>query len=129
MMIQNNYFTDEPRFLCDACSEAITNPLCPNCLTTEIKAWLTLYPDLSNHLFPKLEAYLRDLETNPEESIRCIKCNKRAVICPYCFTFYVLVELKKINANKLILKEFFEFFNFDLHHTGYSEEAEELGLL
>lgn len=120
----------EPRFLCDICSEAVSNPLCPSCLAVEIEAWLTLYPDLRKQIMPKLEKYLNRIENKMEESTKCIKCsNKRAAICPYCFTEFVLDELKRIEANKIILREFFEFFNFDFEHTQYSEEAEELGVI
>ncbi len=125
-MILNNYSASEPQFLCEVCSEAVTNPICPSCITTEIKVWLTLYPNLSFELMPVLERYLQLLEELPHESTICIKCgNKNASVCPYCFIEYVLRQLKKINANKIILNEFLEFFNFDLEHTGYSEEAEE----
>ena len=41
----------------------------------------------------------------------------------------VMRELKQINVNNIILREFFEFFNFDFHHTGYSKEAEMLGVI
>ena len=130
MILNNNYFDDEPHFLCDVCSEAVTNPLCPACLTIEIEAWLTLYPDLKRELLPRLKKYLYSLEKSVPEATICIKCrNKRVSVCPYCFTNFVFNELKKIHANKIILKEFFEFFNFDLEHTGYSQEAEELGYI
>ena len=121
----------EPQFLCDVCSEAVTNPICPSCLSTEVEAWLTLYPNLRNELLPKLRTYLNHIESSiPLEATSCIKCNdSRASVCPYCFTNHVLGELKRINANKIILKEFLEFFNFDFDHTGYSTEAEELGII
>jgi len=130
-MLPNKHFASEPQFLCSVCSQAITNPLCPTCLTTEIQAWLTLYPDLRRGLLPKLFKYLHDIEEKVTDSTTsCLKCkNKRASICPYCFTDYVLNQLKRLNANRIILKEFFEFFNFDLDHTGYSKEAEHLGVI
>jgi len=129
-MIKNNFFASETQDMCNVCSQAITNPLCPTCLTTEIQAWLTLYPDLRRQLLPKLFRYLHITEETLKDSTACLKCrNKRASVCPYCFTDYVLKQLKKINVNRIILKEFFEFFNFDLDHTGYSEEAEKLGVI
>ncbi|MEM0465705.1 MAG: hypothetical protein QXW97_03330 [Candidatus Pacearchaeota archaeon] len=119
----------ERQLLCDICSIAITNPICPSCLSEEFEAWLTLYPNLKKELIPKLEKYINWLEdrryNNPTT---CIKCRKESVtICPYCFTEYVLGELKKLEVNKIILKEFFEFFNFDFERTGYTKEAEKLG--
>lgn len=117
------------QYMCDVCSEAVTNPICPSCITTEIEAWLSLYPNLRRELMPRLNTFLEKI--NPKtNATMCIQCkNKRAAICPYCFTELVLYELKKMKSNKIILTEFFDFFNFDLHHTGYTREAERLGII
>jgi len=113
-MLQKNYQVFETHYMCDVCSEAVTNPLCPVCLTTEINAWLTLYPNLRKELMPKLNEYLKKIKEKITDSTKCIKCkNKRASICPYCFTDYVLTELKKLESSKIILKEFIDFFNFN----------------
>ena len=91
---------------------------------------MTLYPNLRKELLPKLKSYLAKIEDNALEYTQCIKCKDNiASVCPYCFTEYVLRELKKIEANKIVLGEFFEFFNFDFDHTGYSKEAEKLGVI
>jgi hypothetical protein len=127
-MIQKIYPTSEPQFMCSICSEAVTNPLCPFCLSTEIEAWLTLYPDLRSFLLHKIKKYLTGIENKLLDATNCIKCNKRASVCPYCFTEYVLRELKNAGATTLVLKEFFEFFNFDFDHSGYYEEAEKMGV-
>ncbi|MFA5856380.1 MAG: hypothetical protein WC867_03415 [Candidatus Pacearchaeota archaeon] len=127
-MLQKNYTASETHYLCDECSEAITNPLCPYCLTEEVEAWLTLYPNLKHEIKPHIDRYLHRGFMN--FSTICIKCrNPSAFLCPYCFTNHVLISLKKINASKLILKEFFDFFNFDFDHTGYTHEAERLGVI
>ena len=125
MITKNHFSAAEPRFLCDICSETITTPLCPFCLTTEIEAWLTLYPNLRNEILPKLKKYLYAMENKLADGINCFKCNKRASVCPYCFTEYILKELKKLGATNLILNEFFNFFNFDFAHKPYSEEIGE----
>ena len=130
MTTKTNYSAAEAHFLCDVCSEAVTNPICPSCLTTEIEAWLTLYPNLKQALLPRLTNFINKTEDRSLDSTECIIChNKRAAACPYCFTQKVLTELKKIHADKMILKEFFEFFNFDFDHNGYSKEAEDLGVI
>ena len=123
--------THETQYMCDVCSEAITNPLCPFCLTIEIEAWLTLYPNLKRELLPRLNKYLDKISNKiTNYGMICIKCkDQRAFVCTYCFTDYVFNELQDINAEKIILKEFFEFFNFDLDQTGYTKEAEELGVI
>jgi len=132
-MLQKNYQAFEQgveqELLCSICSEAVTNPLCPSCLTREIEAWLTMYPNLRSELMPRLRHYLSRIKYAIENSNACIKCNdKKASVCPYCFTEFVFNELKKINANKMVLKEFLQFFNFDFEHTSYYEEGEKLGV-
>lgn len=117
----------ETSHLCDECMEAVTNPLCPFCLTEEITAWLTLYPDLKKILMPQIHTYLTRVSNKiTTYGTTCIKCNeKRAFVCPYCFTEFVFNELEKINAPHFILQEYKDFFNFDLGHKGYSKDWEE----
>ena len=131
MLLQKNYSAHETQYACDVCSEAVTNPLCPFCLTIEIEAWLTLYPSLKQQILPKLKIYLKRTSNKiTNYGTQCIKGKvNRAFVCPYCFTENVFNELQEINADKIILKEFFQFFNFDLDHKGYSKEAEELGII
>jgi len=131
MFLDNNFSASETHYTCDLCSEAVTNPLCPFCLTTEVKAWLTLYPDLKRELLPRIRKHLNNIEDNMrEDATTCLKCGDNLVsVCPYCFTRYVLDELRKIHVNKIILYEFFQFFNFDLHKTGYSKEIESMEVL
>ena len=86
MLRENDYWASEAHYLCDVCSEAVTNPLCPNCLAVEIEAWLTLYPNLRKELMPRIKAYLNRSNNKAVESTLCIKCgDKRAAICPFCF--------------------------------------------
>ena len=115
MLKQTNALAFEPsQFLCEICGEAVTTPLCPICLTGEIDAWTTLYPNLRVELLPKLKKYISNIKEKVEKSTSCIKCNnKRASICPYCFTDHVLGQLKKLSVNNQILNEFLEFFDFD----------------
>jgi hypothetical protein len=132
-MVNKHYLSaaENPEYLCDICNMAVTNPLCPTCLAIEIEAWLTMYPDLRRSLLPKLKKFIEFTEDNSQvESTQCIKCGETtASICPYCFTNQVLIELKRLEVSKIVLREFFEFFNFDMDHTGYSAEAEELGVI
>lgn len=113
-MLQKNSSAFEQHFMCEVCGEAITTPLCPICLSLEIDAWTTLYPNLRNELLPKLKTYLERIKENIISSTKCIKC-KRAItsICPYCFIDFVEGELKKLESNNLVLTEFMDFFDFD----------------
>src|SRR3989344_9041570 len=98
MILQKNFFAPEPQYVCDVCSEAVTNPICPLCLSVEIDAWLTLYPNLREDIMPRLSEFLKKIENKLNESTECIKCrNKRASVCPYCFTQNVLNELRRVN--------------------------------
>jgi hypothetical protein len=113
-MLNQNYPAVEEHFHCDICSEAVTTPLCPICLTGEVEAWLTLYPTLKGDLLPRLKKYLERIEDKIIDSTQCIKCNdKKASVCPYCFVDYILGELKKINVNKRVFREFLDFFGYD----------------
>ena len=113
-MLQQDFSASAQHFLCDVCGEAVTTPLCPACLVVEIDAWTTLYPDLRRGLLPKLKKYLERINQRIVDATKCIKCkNKRASVCPYCFTDHVLGELKKISSNNQIIKEFIEFFDFN----------------
>ena len=114
MLKKFDYLAFEPQFLCEICGEAVTTPLCPICLTGEIEAWTTLYPNLRKELLPKLKNYLEHIKESMVESTSCIKCqNKQASVCPYCFTDHVLGQLTKISSNNQIIKEFLDFFDFD----------------
>ncbi len=126
-----SYRDSETQYMCDVCSEIVTNPLCPECLTTEIKAWLTLYPDLSKALVPKLATYLKKVDDHRHlEGTQCIRCNNtRAFVCPHCFTMYVLAELKRQEANRIVMREFLEFFNYDFDREYFSNEAERYGVI
>ena len=135
MVNQNKYFNkihEHERFYeCLVCRETIFNPLCPMCIAEQIQVWLTSYPDLSRKLKPIIRKYLRDLHNEISHlDIECVACKeKRAAVCPYCFTEYVLFQLKKLQVNRQILGEFLRFFNFDLDYSGYAKEAEKIGLL
>jgi hypothetical protein len=130
MVFPTQFFAAEPQFLCGICSEAITNPICPNCLAAQIEAWSTLYPDLEEKILPKIKETLKRVEDTPLLGIRCIKCGEETTnICPYCFTESIFRELVRMRVNKIILAEFLTFFNFDLDHRGYFKEAENKGLV
>lgn len=116
--------------LCRECKEAIFNPLCPRCLSGEINSWLCSYPSL-RILKTKITTKINKLVNNKSfnNGNKCAVCKKNsAFLCPYCFTKLVLDELKKEGAPNSVLKEFLQFFNFDFEHTGYSKEAEKLGV-
>lgn len=116
---------------CLECDEAVSNPLCPMCLTRQIDAWLSSYPsEIRKKIVGNIKEYVEKANNIAGESTKCIVCNKKtASLCPYCFTNHVLDELKRLRVARLILKEFLQFFNYDFTHMGYTKEAERLGVI
>jgi hypothetical protein len=113
----------EDEYNCLQCSEAITNPICHNCLAKGIKNWMSSYPKIKKEMTPKLKSYLRQVNELVENSVNCVSCNKKAALCPYCFTEGVLNLLKKNKINEQIIQDFLSIFNFDFKHEGYIKDA------
>jgi len=131
-MATNLFIPDsEQRFHeCLVCKEAIYNPLCNFCIGKQIDTWLESFPEIKKKLSPELKKYAIAVHNEMDGAITCVACNEdRAAVCPYCFTEYVLTRLRMVEADDEVLREFLQFFSFDFDRTGYTEEAEELGML
>jgi len=112
-MLQEFYPSAEAFYECEICHEPITNPICPVCLAAEIDIWSTNYPNLRRELLPELKKYIKKLKKQSKEAVQCIKCNeKRISVCAFCFMREVLDKLEDLEANKIIKKEFLQFFNY-----------------
>jgi len=125
-------FGDFENSLCLECKEAVYNPLCPSCLALQVEAWLASYPykETREKILFKIKDYVKKTNHLPGKPTTCVSCKKaQASLCPYCFTEYVFNLLKKLKVNRIMLKEFLMFFNYDFEHTGYSKEAEKLGVI
>ena len=124
---------EQERFYeCLECNEAITNPLCPLCLTKQIDVWLSSYPsEIRKKLIGNVKDYVEKANNIAGKSSGCIACNKpTGSLCPYCFTNHVFDELKRLKVSRVILKEFLQFFNYDFEHIGYTTaEAEKFGVI
>ncbi|PIN77860.1 hypothetical protein COV15_01030 [Candidatus Woesearchaeota archaeon CG10_big_fil_rev_8_21_14_0_10_34_12] len=111
---------------CLSCNESVYNPVCPFCLAEEIKLWLNEKGNFGK-INKEINLFLEETKKLAGESTQCITCKRAtAFLCPYCFTEHVLNLLKKHKSSRKILREFFEFFNFDFEHTGYYLEMENL---
>jgi hypothetical protein len=87
----------------------------------QFEAWLSHYPHLKKQAISKIKNYVKHTKNIADKKIRCISCGKKgASLCPYCFTNHVLDILKDLKINKMILKEFLQFFNYDFGHTRYA---------
>ena len=132
MLSHFNDIASERFYECLECKEAVYNPICPACLALQVEAWLASYPykELRNKILAEIKDYVKKTNNLAGKATQCIACRKaKASLCPYCFTNYVFNLLKKMKISKIILKEFLQFFNYDFEHTGYSKEAEKLGVI
>ena len=115
-MLKNYSYAVEPEYVCSLCFEPITNPICPDCLTKELRVWLKDYPKFANTLLKRVSKQLKPTRGD----CLCILChNTDYSICPYCFTEIVLKELEKLKISEVVILEFLKFFNFDLEKKGY----------
>lgn len=91
---------------CVLCHEAVTNPVCQDCLAQAIEQWLW-------EVAPEKVEGLRE-ETRiirAKGGIGCIRCKQKFRVCTYCYTKHIFNWL----SNLELQAEFIEFFNFDLY--------------
>jgi hypothetical protein len=104
---------------CENCIEIITNPVCPDCLTNQIKYWLI---DIGMDKFPQeiiMEKIKKELSLETLNEEKCIICkNERISLCSYCIFLKVSRVLKEFNFDKQLTRDFQEIFN-------YSPDSEE----
>jgi hypothetical protein len=94
---------------CVICQEAITNPICQDCLQKEIEHWLA---DIKPSLVPKLRDYTR-IFAYGHKCISCVICGRNMNICAHCFCEDIYELLKyELGRNA---ENFLSSFNFDLN--------------
>ncbi|MBR9691972.1 hypothetical protein GOV06_04240 [Candidatus Woesearchaeota archaeon] len=89
--------------LCIVCREAITNPLCPECLAKEVGEWLRYrIPSLAGEFtWPRYET-----------GVKCIKCGSHMGICAHCYLKDIYDSMWEITP--MLAAEFLETFDFGL---------------
>ena len=94
---------------CPICRDVIDNPICPECLESEIEQWLSDKDPVYLNNIRKSIAHFDNKEINGP---KCIKCNKQVEICPYCF----IKDINNIIKEKYpeLLDEFLTFFGFNI---------------
>ena len=128
MKKQMNAAVQAYNYECLDCGEPIQNLLCPNCISKHFEQWISQHPGLKKKTIPKLKKYLK-FHNKYNDYPKCSACGKPICYsCPYCFTEYLFDLLKENNANQKILADFFELFNYDFEHWGYSQEIDKLGI-
>lgn len=122
-------FERETFYDCPSCSEAITNPLCHDCLGKSVAKWLEFYPSVRKKLLTKLKHYVSEVNNDALGAINCVACSKKkAALCPYCFSEGFFEILKRNNIDKNVIGDFLTLFDFDAEHKGYIKDAQEQGI-
>ena len=67
---------------CVICQEAITNPICPDCLQREVEHWLA---DFNPSLVPQLREYTGIFDAYTHEGVTCVICGRDMRVCAHCF--------------------------------------------
>ena len=112
---------------CLSCSKAISHPICPYCISRGFFDWAANYPK-EKSLLENIRNFLSRNKIFDETGIPCVSCKeKRASICPKCFTEFLYSQVKRAGLGVRALTEFLFIFNFDFGHDAYSKDLEALG--
>ena len=97
--------------VCVICDEAITNPICPECLINEMQLW-------AYELDPKLADIIGEMifvfSSYEHPLSSCVVCGKRTNICPHCVAkeIYEHVAARDEELAPLFVKR----FNYELDY-------------
>ncbi len=91
---------------CMECDEAITNPLCPECLARGMRVMV-------GEQNQKLSRQIAGFSTSGET--HCIRCGKEVGLCAHCFSKDIYEFLS--GKNKRIAQEFLGNFDFGLRES------------
>lgn len=94
---------------CVVCEEVITNPVCSECLTTEIRQWLV---DKKPSLVPLFEDKIDIFDSYTHKSSACVICMGDMNVCPHCLCMEVYLWLQE--DYRQYAEEFLDLFNFEL---------------
>lgn len=110
---------------CVLCEQQITNPLSPERLAEQMKAWLQdSNPQLLDSFEDKSREIMTDLEGHEDF---CIVTGKGMSVCAYCFTEHVFRWLLSLKPSQEMVEQYLTYFNFDVSRKGYIDHAIKLG--
>ncbi len=90
---------------CPICDEAITNPICLDCLERELGHWLLT--------IGKQPMMLRELYRGfPEAGTRCVICGEESSVCAHCYCEEALNLIKQTAPE--LEEDFLSHFNYEL---------------
>lgn len=92
---------------CVICNEAITNPLCVDCLEEEMTSWIA---DFDSDQVKNIEEMKEIFPKHKTTEVKCILCKRNMDVCPHCYSKEILNTVK----TPILTNTFIETFNFDL---------------
>lgn len=96
--------------ICEECDEAISNPICPNCLERQAIAWLMERKKETLVIRVKDRMDLIKRQSNSSKSnVNCVICKNKLSICPHCTSNEIL---KALNKEKKLSNDFLRLFNY-----------------
>jgi len=97
---------------CVICDEAITNPICPECLERQIMYWVA---EKKPSLVPILRGIGSSIKAYTHDNTSCVICGHNMNVCPHCYCSDIYLWLVE-NEYDGIAREFLEHFNFELDY-------------
>ena len=114
---------------CLECGFEIHQPLCPDCISRQFRAWVAQHPKIEKKALAHLKKFMKQHRKIKGEYYRCVCCGAKKVnVCPYCFTSFLHDLLKLEKASQKVIGEFLFLFNFDFEHNGYYQAGEDIGV-
>ena len=88
---------------CVECEHQISNPICPDCLAQDMRAWIA---EVSPDMVMDVDGFSMDGD------VSCLFCGNSISICAHCYSKDVYEQLAL--KDKKLATEFMARFDFDL---------------
>lgn len=92
---------------CTLCGEAVTNPICKDCLSAQMKVWFEI-KNIDPKIIDEASVIFEGLPTISQ----CVKCGNDMTVCRHCFTKEVHDVL--IENHPELKEEFARLFNYEI---------------
>jgi hypothetical protein len=97
---------------CVICDEAITNPICPDCLGKQVGFWAY---ENNESLMPVIVKIGESVKEFKHDNTSCIICRRDMNVCPHCYCSEIYSWLQE-NRFKRLCKKFLKHFNYELDY-------------
>lgn len=97
---------------CVICDEAVTNPVCPNCLEKQVMYWIR---EKNSNLISVLRRIGESVMEYTHYNTSCVICGRNMNVCPHCYCNEIYTWLLE-NNHKELVESFLVHFNFELDY-------------